>query len=214
MVHRRDIDGQPIMLGNQGDLWGNAMTWFDHETGSVWSQPIGEAILGPLKGTTLELLPSTLTRWGDWQARHPETVALDAPAQLSRFALEQMAIVVEFDGDSVAFPAVDVREAGVVNAEVGGVEVAVTVDGDSNGWAVFSRSIDGRSVELERSGDELTSTNGQGRWNAERGIQLSGSGGNLDVLPGFTSFPADYTTFFPNGAFWRPSGLVPVVPTG
>ena len=67
MVHRREVDGEPIVLGNHGALFGNAMTWYDHETGSVWSQPTGEAILGPLTGTKLELLPSTLTTWGDWR---------------------------------------------------------------------------------------------------------------------------------------------------
>lgn len=50
MVHRRSINDQVIVFGNQGALWGNAMTMFDHETGSVWSQPLGEAILGPARG--------------------------------------------------------------------------------------------------------------------------------------------------------------------
>jgi hypothetical protein len=63
MVHRRDIDGRGVVFGNQGDLYMNAMTWWDHDTSSVWSQPTGEAILGPLKGERLELVPSTLTEW-------------------------------------------------------------------------------------------------------------------------------------------------------
>ena len=90
MVHRRSIDGTPIVLGNQGALWGNAMTWWDHETGSVWSQPLGEAILGPLTGTRLELLSSTLTTWDDWRAQHPSTLALDAPGGQSRFDAETL----------------------------------------------------------------------------------------------------------------------------
>ncbi len=210
MVHRREVNGQPIVLGNQGDLWGNAMTWFDHETGSVWSQPIGEAIMGPLTGTRLELLPSSLTKWGDWVELHPDTVALDAPARINGFELEQMAIVVEFGPDSLAFPATDVRAAGVANADIGGVAVAVTVDDANDTWSVFSRQVDGRTVELQRSGDQLEATDGSGTWTADRGVQVSGTGGNLDVLPGFTSFPADYTTFFPGGGFWQPSGIVPV----
>ena len=63
MVHRRDIDGRGVVFGNQGDFYMNAMTWWDHDTSSVWSQPTGEAILGPLKGERLELVPSTLTEW-------------------------------------------------------------------------------------------------------------------------------------------------------
>ena len=212
MVHRREIDGRPIVLGNQGDLWGNAMTWFDHETGSVWSQPLGEAILGPLSGQRLELLSSTVVTWGDWKNVHPDTVALDARAQRSGFSLDQMAVVVELGPDSVAFPVTDVRETGVANAVVGETPVAVTVDPDGDVWTVFSRRLDGRTVEVERDGDTLVELDGPGRWDAVRGVQLEGSGGGLDVLPGFTSFPADYVTFFPRGAFWQPSGLVAVEP--
>jgi hypothetical protein len=57
MVHRRELGGEAIWFGNQGGLWGNAMTWFDHATGSVWSQPLGLAIAGPRRGQRLDLLP-------------------------------------------------------------------------------------------------------------------------------------------------------------
>ena len=79
MVHRRELDGAAVVLGNQGHLFGNAMTWWDHETGSIWSQPRGEAILGPLTGARLELWPSTLTTWDAWRTAYPETRALDVP---------------------------------------------------------------------------------------------------------------------------------------
>ncbi len=209
MVHRREIDGRAIVLGNQGDLWGNAMTWFDHDTGSIWSQPLGEAILGPLTGETFELLPSTVLTWGEWRDLHPATVALDAPSQWSGFALDQMAVVVEFGPDSVAFPVTDVRQTGVANAAVGDVPVAVTVDPDGDSWTVVSRRLDGRTVELGRDGDHLVEVGGDRRWDAARGLPLTEEEAGLDLLPGFTSFPDDYVTFFPDGFFWQPSGLVP-----
>lgn len=210
MVHRREIDGRPIVLGNQGDLWGNAMTWFDHETGSVWSQPIGEAILGPLAGEKLELLSSTVLSWGEWRDLYPDTVALDAPSQRSGFSLDQMAIVVELGPDSIAFPVVDVREAGVANATVGDVPVAVTVDPGGDTWTVVSRRLGDRVVELRRDGDRLVEVDGDGRWDAARGLPMDGTAEGLDLLPGFTSFPRDYVTFFPESFFWQPGGLLPV----
>ena len=107
MVHRREIDGQEIVFGNQGDLWGNAMTWWDHDTGSIWSQPLGKAIAGPHKGQTIELLPSTLTQWSSWRELHPDTLGLDAENGRSGFDLERMAIVVEFGPEAVAYPVVE-----------------------------------------------------------------------------------------------------------
>ena len=76
MVYRREIEGRTVLLGNQGDLFMNAQTLFDHDTGSVWSQVTGSAILGPLVGTSLELLPSELSTWIDWQNEFPGTMAL------------------------------------------------------------------------------------------------------------------------------------------
>ena len=70
MVHRRELDGKLLVMGNQGALWGNAMTWWDHDTGSIWSQPLGEAIAGPRRGQRLEPYPVTLTKWDAWLERH------------------------------------------------------------------------------------------------------------------------------------------------
>ena len=80
------------------------MTWWDHDTGSVWSQPLGEAILGPRAGARLDLVPSTLTTWNAWRTAHPQTLALDAPGSpSSRFDLERMAVVVDFGTQAAAY---------------------------------------------------------------------------------------------------------------
>jgi len=60
MVHDRRVNGEAYVFGNQGGLFMNAMTWWDHTTGSVWSQVWGQSISGPLKGTTLELIPASI----------------------------------------------------------------------------------------------------------------------------------------------------------
>ena len=77
MVHRRSIDGEEVVFGVQGALLGNAMTFWDHDTGSVWSQPSGEAVAGPRLGQRLETLPISYTTWDAWRDLHPGTLALD-----------------------------------------------------------------------------------------------------------------------------------------
>jgi hypothetical protein len=209
MVHRREIEGSEIVLGNQGALWGNAMTWWDHETGSVWSQPKGEAIIGPLKGTKLELLPSNLTQWGAWREAYPDTLALDAPGDITRFTLDQTVLVVDFGAETVAYPVSEVRSAGAVNDRVAGVEVAVVFDpSDDQRWAVFSRRLDDRVVELVVEEGLLVDIGTRSVWDPVRGIAQSGplEGQILDQLPGFTSFPDDFFTFWPDGRVWEPAG--------
>ncbi len=55
----------------------NAMTWYDHRTESIWSQPWGMAISGPMKGTQLRMLPVSLEPWGAWRSTHPDTLVVD-----------------------------------------------------------------------------------------------------------------------------------------
>ena len=116
MVHRRELNGEVLVFGNQGALLGNAMTWWDHDTGSVWSQPLGEAVMGPRTGERLELLASQLTSWGTWRSDHPETFALDAPGGNSRFDLDTMTIVAESGQEVGVYRVRDLARFGPANA--------------------------------------------------------------------------------------------------
>lgn len=205
MVHRRELDGEEIVLGNQGDLWGNAMTWWDHDTGSIWSQPIGEAILGPRKGDRLELMASNLSRWGAWKQAHPNTLALDARGGFDGFALEQMALVLDFGDEVAAYEVVPLRDVGVVNDVVAGVEVAVVLDPtDDQRWSVFSRRLDDATVELSIVDGVLVDSVSGTTFDPVRGIGTGGvlDGQILDLLPAFTSFPDDVLTFWPDARIW------------
>jgi hypothetical protein len=48
----------------------------DRETGSRWQQSTGEAISGPLMGSSLELYPFVVTTWKEWRGRYPATLVL------------------------------------------------------------------------------------------------------------------------------------------
>ena len=205
MVHRREIDGKEIVFGNQGALWGNAMTWWDHETGTVWSQPIGEAIVGPRKGDRVELLASELTVWSSWRQAHPGTLALDARGGFAGFSLDRMALVVDFGTEVAAYGVPTLRREGVANDVVAGVEVAVLIDPtDEQRWRVFSRRLDDTVVNLTLVDGKLLDAASGTVFDATRGIGVGGDldGQILDLLPAFTSFPDDVRTFWPEARFW------------
>ncbi len=205
MVHRRQLDQETLVFGNQGALFGNAMTWWDHDTGSVWSQPLGEAILGPRKGATLELLPSTLTTWDAWRAAHPATQALAVQAWRTGFHLEDMAVVVDRGSAAAAYRIPPLRDAGVVNDTVGTTEIAVVADPeDPTRWKVFSRRLDDRVIELELTAEGLMDTATGTVFDPFLGIGRSGplADQSLDPLPAFTAFPDDFARFFPDGEIW------------
>lgn len=207
MVHRRLIDGQEVVFGVQGALLGNAMTFWDHDTGTIWSQPTGEAVAGPRVGRVLEALPVTFTTWGSWRETFPETVALDVAAGVTGFELERMAIVLDLAGDAVAFRYPDLVAAGVINEVVGGLEVAVVIDPTDDGrWETFARRLDDRVVTLAIENGALIDRETGTTWDPVRGLGREGplAGEALGVLPGFTIFPSDFATFWPEGRLWEP----------
>lgn len=206
MVHRREVEGETLVFGVHGALLGNAMTWWDHDTGSIWSQPTGTAVAGPRKGQQLELLPVSFTDWESWIGAHPDTLALDAPGGATGFDLEALYIVVDFTAEAVAYPVVDLQRRGVINDTVADLEIAVVSDPqDSRSWRVLSRRLDDRVVELTVNGVRLVDRETGTTWDPVTGIGIDGelAGQVLDVLPALTSFPDDYDTFWPDGRVWE-----------
>jgi hypothetical protein len=80
----READGEVATFGVSGLLYRNDLVMYDEATDSLWSQIEARAINGPLTGERLQLVPSTLTDWGEWKANHPDTrVLLPPPASFT-----------------------------------------------------------------------------------------------------------------------------------
>lgn len=80
MYVRPQVEGELLSFGVSGKLWRDSLVMFDRQTRSLWSQLLGEAVAGPLAGRQLDTIPSVVTTWGEWRARHPETLVLAKPA--------------------------------------------------------------------------------------------------------------------------------------
>ncbi len=205
MVHRRDLNGEVLVFGNQGALWGNAMTWFDHDTGTVWSQPLGEAIVGERKGQALDLMASQLTSWETWKQDHPGTVTLNAPASPSLFDLGVLSVVVDFTEQVGVYSVAALNAWGPANDVVAGVPLAVVIDPDKNDrWKVFHRQVGDALLTLSISDGVLVDNETGTSWDPGTGRALDGllEGAILDSLPGFTSLEWDARTFWPDAKYW------------
>ncbi|NJN43921.1 MAG: DUF3179 domain-containing protein [Anaerolineae bacterium] len=75
-MYSRIIEGEEFSFGVSGKLIRNVMVMYDRQTGTLWSQLLGEAVQGELQGTKLEFLPSLQTTWADWKTQNPNTLAL------------------------------------------------------------------------------------------------------------------------------------------
>lgn len=79
IAYEREVQGRVLTLQTSGMLYRNDLVMLDDETRSLWPQLLGEAAEGPLHGTKLEVLPSTVATWAEWQAAHPGTKLLARP---------------------------------------------------------------------------------------------------------------------------------------
>lgn len=71
IVFNREVNGQVLRFGVSGNLRNSDLIMWDHKTLSWWQQFTGEAIVGDLTGTRLEMIPAPLVSWADFKAAYP-----------------------------------------------------------------------------------------------------------------------------------------------
>jgi hypothetical protein len=75
-VFDRTVDSRVLTFGTSGNLADDALVMYDRETESEWKQPLGRAIRGPLEGTELTALPTSVLSWAAFQEAYPDGVVL------------------------------------------------------------------------------------------------------------------------------------------
>jgi len=208
-VHDRRIDGVPHTFGNYGALFMNAMTWFDHETGSVWSQPWGRAIGGEYQGVELFILPSQVTTWSNWKDDHPSTSAMINDVNRLSFGRRQgfnpdFVLGLLLTEQAKAFYYRDVAAEGLVNDEFAGLPIVVWAS--DTGLNAYVRMVGDQVLTFEIRGDQILDQETGSRWNLGRGLALDGPlrGEALQGVPGTSSYDWAWRDFYPNSEFYSP----------
>ncbi len=80
LVFDRQVGERVLEFGTTGKLRKSDLVMYDRQTESWWQQFQGEAIVGELTGTALELIPARLESWDSFKARHPQGRVLQPPA--------------------------------------------------------------------------------------------------------------------------------------
>lgn len=74
-----------VEFGTSGKLWNSNLVMYDRKTDSLWSQVLGEAIVGEMTGTKLKVLPSDMIRFGDFKKVYPLGEVLSRDTGAVRF---------------------------------------------------------------------------------------------------------------------------------
>ncbi len=88
IVFDRIVNEKIIEFGVSGKLWRSNLLMYNRAIGesneSLWSQVLGEAVLGMLTGTRLTIIPSDTVRFGDWRREYPDTKVLSSDTGINR----------------------------------------------------------------------------------------------------------------------------------
>jgi len=174
-VWTRTVNGKPLHfylagINNQNFLMR------DKETGTWWQQITGQAISGPMKGTSLTLVLSDELTFGEWKAEvsdgkvlapvakytkeydsnwEPETAKYPVPISFPGTALKSRDVVVglTLGSASRAYPwDTLVKESPVVD-RVNDTPLLVAVGPDGKSFRVFISRIDGKDAEFFLKGE-------------------------------------------------------------
>lgn len=196
-MFRAAAKGHGLSLDDAGVVGGNEV-FQDRETGSRWQQSSLKAISGPLEGERFELYPFLLTNWREWHRLHPETVVLKPlpgyaeripkmkavirqglsgggpkppgmPPADERLKPRTMILGLNLGGSSEAFPLSTLREARVINGEVGRQPVVIVHQPDSDTTTAFIARVKGKRAHFDSAdheANEFTDKETGSRWDA------------------------------------------------
>lgn len=72
VVFNREVDGEVLRFGVSGNLRNSDLIMWDNKTLSWWQQFTGEAIVGELTGTQLDMIPAQIVAWKDFKEAYPD----------------------------------------------------------------------------------------------------------------------------------------------
>ena len=186
----------------------NAMTWYDHETRSIWSQPWGRALKGNYKGVQLNLLPFQLTTWERWKETYPHTQVMVNDTEylvISRQGFQpEFVIGLVLGSDTKAYYYTDVEALGVVNDRLCEFPVLVWAEGEI--YQAYLRQIDNDTLTFRLEGDEMVDEETGSRWDPSLGLAQSGplAGKSLRQVPSLSSYDWAWMDFYPESEFYEP----------
>ena len=187
----------------------NAMTWWDHETRSVWSQPWGLAIRGPLEGTRLDAIAANIVPWATWLDDHPQTLFMDLGGdEVAHFKQpfgEDYVIGVTLGEHAKGYYFPAASEKGVINDLLGPFPVLVLADDATKAVHVYLRSVGDEDLEFTMQNGRLTDRQTESVWNTAKGIAVEGplQGELLKEVPYMTAFKSAWRDFYPHSELYE-----------
>jgi hypothetical protein len=204
-VYARQVDDKTLTLFVSGYLSDDSLVMQDQETKSYWSQILGEAKAGPLKGKKLQPVPAVLTDWQTWSKGHPHGTVVVLSRTSETFRREALhpplgLVLGIVAGDKATAWRFDLlAKTPVRNDQLGDKPVLVVFHEESFTARVYERELDGRVLTFRLMDDQLTDQETGSTWDAIVGLAVAGplKGKHLTPLPAIVSASSAWKAFHP-----------------
>ncbi len=172
------VGGERVEFGTSGKLWNSNLVMYDRKTESLWSQVLGEAIVGEQTGTRLAVIPSDVMRYGNFKNLYPKGEVLSRKTGASRpygsdpygdyyttpgtyFPLnntdnrlpdKEFVLGIVVNGKAKAYSESAVKKVGEVEDAFEGKTIVARFDSGSGTVRLFEKMREGTLVRIETIG--------------------------------------------------------------
>lgn len=167
------VGNERVEFGTSGKLWNSNLVMYDRKTESLWSQVLGEAIVGEMTGTKLAVLLSDVVKYGQFKQLHPngEVLSRDTGVERrygddpygnyystpdvwfpvgnrdDRLGPKEFILGISANGSAKAYWPEAVKEAGTVEDQFFGKTIVARYEHDIGAIRLYEKTADGN---LER----------------------------------------------------------------
>jgi hypothetical protein len=203
IVFDRQVEGRILRFQASGYLLNDNLVLKDQPSDTLWSQLLGQGIKGALRGTLLDVIPSSVTKWELWRETYPDSDVLSpsalgyvdeiydpytgyffsGTAGLSSSAdpdlrLPGKALVegIVLGDHQLAIPLEILLDGGIVQDTVGSIPVVVIPSDILQTNHTYSRELDGEILEfeLDESRHHMIDIQSGSTWDPATGRALKG----------------------------------------
>jgi hypothetical protein len=229
-VFNRTVRGQTVEFGTSGKLYNSNLVMYDRTSNSLWSQALGQAIVGKHAGFKLDRIPFDVAFWKEWKQLYPATKVLSRDTGSTRpygadpygnyytsnelyfpvtnkddrLGLKEIVVGLENAGQFKAYKLQQIEDDKVINDRIGGKSIAL-FSLHPFMVRVFSNALDGQNVEFQfdKNSSKITDKQTGSEWNFD-GTAISGpmKGKQLSRLPFDEGFWFEWVAFHPETALY------------
>jgi Protein of unknown function (DUF3179) len=224
-VFNRTVNGQTVEFGTSGKLYNSNLVMYDRTSNSLWSQALGQAIVGKNAGIKLDRVPFDVAFWKEWKQLNPDTKVLSrdtgstrpygadpygdyytnadlffpVSSKDDRLGLKEIIVGLENAGQYKAYKLQQIEDSKVINDRIGNKSIALFSLYPFM-VRVFDSTINGQNVEFQydqNSGRIIDNQTGS-EWNFD-GIATAGEmiGKHLTRLAFDEGFWFEWVAFHP-----------------